>query len=31
MRIEEEHPEVMQNLEFAVAVVNREHPEMAES
>jgi hypothetical protein len=30
VRIEEEHTDVMQNLEFAVAVVYREHPEMAD-
>jgi hypothetical protein len=30
MRIEEEHTDVMQNLEFAVATTYREHPEMAD-
>ena len=30
MRIEEEHTDVMQNLEFAVAAIYREHPEMTD-
>jgi len=30
MRIEEEHPDVLQNIEFAVLLVYREHPQMSD-
>ena len=30
MRIEDEHPDVLQNIEFAVATFYRKHPEMTD-